>query len=77
MLHYEWRPTSHISWHSEAGVQQQRGLGNDELFLAGRTYLDWAVGKLEIHLGYEHENQQYTAETRTRDYVFLRLRRNF
>ena len=77
MLHYEWRPTSHFSWHSEAGVQDQRGLGNNNLFLAGRTYLDWSVGKLDIHLGYEHENQQYTAETRTRDYVFLRLRRNF
>jgi len=77
MLHYDWRPLPRMSWRSEAGVQQQTGLINGGLFLAGRTYLNWALGQLELHLGYEHENQDYTGETRTRDYVFLRMRRNF
>jgi len=39
--------------------------------------LNWMVGKLEFRLGYEHDNQEYTLEKRERDYVFLRLRRNF
>jgi hypothetical protein len=77
MLHYDWQPVASLSWHAEIGLQQQRDTGFDENLLAARTYLNWMVGKLEFHLGYEHENQQYTAETRTRDFVFMRMRRNF
>lgn len=77
MLHYEWRPFSTFNWRTEAGVQHQSGLGYDEDLFAARSYFNWTVGKLELHLGYEHEDHQYTVEKRTRDFVFLRMRRNF
>ena len=77
MAHYEWHPTGALNWRAEVGYQQQRGSGYDQDLFAARTYLNWMVGKLEMHLGYEHENQKYTAETRARDFVFLRMRRNF
>jgi len=77
MAHYEWRPTSEINWRAELGYQQQSGLGYDQKLFSARTYLDWQVGKLELRLGYEHDSQRYTAESRERDLVFLRMRRNF
>ncbi len=77
MAHYEWHPTGALSWRAEVGYQQQRGSGYDQNLFAARTYLNWMVGKLEMHLGYEHENQKYTAESRARDFAFLRMRRNF
>jgi len=77
MAHYEWHPTSELSWSVEAGYQRQSGTGYDQDLFTVRTYLNWMVGKLEFRLGYEHDNQEYTLEKRERDYVFLRLRRNF
>jgi hypothetical protein len=76
-IHYEWRPTSEINWRVELGCQQQSGLGYDQNLFAARTYLNWLVGRLEFRLGYEHASQRYTAESRERDLVFLRMRRNF
>ena len=77
MAHYDWHPTSSLTWNVEAGYQRQGGLGYDQNLFAARTYLNWTVGKLQLHLGYEHDNQEYTAETRQREFVFLRMRRNF
>jgi hypothetical protein len=77
MVHYEWRPTGGLNWNTEAGLQQQRGGGTDQDLFAARTYLNWTVAKLEMHLGFEHEDQDFSGETQKRDYVFLRVRRNF
>jgi hypothetical protein len=77
MAHLDWQPTAAFSWHSELGFQNLRSAGYNENLLAGRTYLNWLVGKLEVRLGYEHENQDYSAESRAKDLVFLRMRRNF
>jgi hypothetical protein len=77
MAHYDWTPAANFNWHIEAGWQTQSGLGYDENLFAARTYFNWTLGKLELHLGYEHDNQIYTAETRNRDFAFVRVRRNF
>ena len=50
--------------------------GAQDLF-AVRTYVNWTLGKLEVHVGYEHEDQDLTRETRKRDFAFLRVKRNF
>lgn len=73
----EWHPTYYLSWNAEAGVQRTLGSElNDDLF-AARAYLNWHVGELEVHVGYEHDNQNYTTEIMNRDYAFIRIRRNF
>ena len=77
MAHYNWHPVGVFNWSAEAGYQQQSGIGYDQDLFAARTYFNWSIGKLEMHLGYEHDNQEYVAETRERDFVFLRMRRNF
>jgi hypothetical protein len=74
---YEWQPVSSLSWNTEAGYEQERGAGEDQDLIVARSYLNWFVGKLDLRLGYEFQDQQYTAETRERNYVFLRMRRNF
>jgi hypothetical protein len=35
------------------------------------------VGQLQVHLGYEHENQLINSEKRDRDFGFIRVRRTF
>ncbi|HEU6446874.1 MAG TPA: hypothetical protein VFV23_00365 [Verrucomicrobiae bacterium] len=77
MVHYDWHPFVGFNWSAEAGFQQQRGVGLDQDLFAARTYLNWFIGKLEIHVGYEYENQDFTGQTRERNFAFLRLRRNF
>ena len=77
MLHTDWRPTQVFNLAAESGLQQQRGSLADQNLFAARIYLNWAMGKLEIHLGYEHENLQYVGATYTRNYAFLKMRRNF
>ncbi len=77
MLNFEWHPIQGLSWNAEAGVQKTTGSVMNEDLLAARTYLTWRAGKLEVHLGYEHENQNYTTERMKRDYAFFRIRRNF
>ena len=77
MLHYDWHPPGPLSVNAEAGFQQQRGGGYDEDMFAARIYLDWTVGKLEFHAGYQRDDQKFTTETRERDYFFIRMRRNF
>jgi len=77
MAHYDWHPAGSFTWNVEVGYQQQAGLGYDQNLFAARTYFNWNVGKLEFHLGCEHNNQDYVIETSERDFVFLRMRRNF
>ena len=76
-VHYEWRPTSELNWRAELGYQRQSGLGYEQNLFSARTYFDWMAGKLEFRTGYEHDSQKYTGESRERDLVFLRMRRNF
>ncbi len=73
----EWHPVSGFSWNNEAGYEQQRGAGVDEDLIIVRSYLSWLIGKLDFRLGYEFQNQQYTLETNQRNFVYLRMRRNF
>jgi hypothetical protein len=75
--HYDWQLVSGLNWHSEVGYEQQRGEGEDQELIVARSNLNWFVGKLQLRLGYEFQNQEYTAETRERHYVFLEMRRNF
>ena len=77
MLHYDWHPLGRFNVNAEAGLQQQRGGLNDQDLFAARVYLDCFISKLEFHLGYQHEYQEFRDEKRDRDYVFLRMRRNF
>ena len=77
MLTCEWRPTSYLSLNGEGGLQRTSGsVLNQDLF-AARTYLNWHMGKLEVHMGYEYEDQRYTGQTMNRNYAFIRIRRNF
>ena len=77
MLHYEWHPTASLNWNVEVGYRQQRGPGLDQDLFAARTYLNWMLGKLQVHLGYEHGYQNIRGETTDRDFVFLRVKRTF
>jgi hypothetical protein len=74
---YDWQPVSSLSWNSEVGYEEDHGAGEDQNLVVARSYLNWFVGKLDFRLGYEYQNQEYTSETRERNYVFLRMRRNF
>lgn len=77
MLRCDWQPVYGLSWSAEGGLEQQRGNGLDQDLFVARTYLNWIVGKLDIHLGYEYQRQKYIAEQRDRHFVFLRMRRYF
>jgi hypothetical protein len=77
MLHFDWRPSGNLGLNAEAGLRQQRGSLQDQNLFAARIYLNWILGKLEMHLGYEHENNQYVRDVYGRHYAFLKMRRNF
>ena len=77
MLRYDWRPVSSLDWSVEAGYEWQRGHSLDQDLFAVRSYLNWNVGKLDVHLGYEYQDQKYVEQSRDRHYVFLRLKRSF
>jgi hypothetical protein len=77
LLHYEWRPLRVLTWTSEVGYQIQNGFGLDQKLFVARSYVNWNVGKLEFHLGYQHENQDLPQQSRVGDFGFLRARRNF
>jgi len=79
-LHYGLSPLPGVTWSAEAGLQQQRGGVQAEDLFTFRTYLEWTAGRLKVNLGYEYDNQKYTATTTTgqqRHFAFLRFRRNF
>jgi hypothetical protein len=77
LLHYQYRITAGLTWAVEGGYRQQRGFEQDQDLFAARTYLNWIVGQLQVHLGYEHENQLINNEKRDRDFGFIRVRRTF
>jgi hypothetical protein len=77
MFTFEWHPAFNLNWNTEAGLQRTLGNEENQNLLAVRSYLNWTVGKLEMHLGYEYENQNYTSQTMNRNYAFVRIRRNF
>jgi hypothetical protein len=77
MAHYDWRPRPRFSWNTEAGYQRQEGFGLDQNLFAARTYLNWYIGKLEFHAGYQHQNQQLPQERRESDFIFLQVKRDF
>lgn len=77
MVSYDWRPTQRLSWKNEIGYQIQNGFNMDQDYVAARSYLNWSVGKIQLSTGYEHENVDYLHQTKLRDYVFFKLRRNF
>lgn len=77
MFTLEWHPLPGLSWDGEAGVQKTTGSTVNQDLFAARTYLNWHAGKLEVHLGFEHEDQDYTTQIMKRDYAFFRIRRNF
>lgn len=73
----DWQPFSGLSWNSEVGYELNHGAGEDQNLIVARSYLNWFIGKLELHFGWEFQSQQYTAESLERNYVFMRMRRNF
>jgi len=77
LLHYDWHPGGGLSVHVEGGLQQQRGTLEDQNLLAARVHLAWVRGKLEVHCGFDHENLEYVNDVYGRNFVFLRMRRNF
>jgi hypothetical protein len=74
---YTWHPVSAFSWDNQVGYEIQHGAGLDQDLITANSYLSWFIGKLDFRLGYEFENQKYPTETRDRNFVFLRMRRNF
>jgi hypothetical protein len=77
LLHYQYRITAGLTWSVEGGLRRQRGFEQDQDLFTVRTYLNWIVGQLQVHLGYEHENQHINTEIRDRDFGFIRVRRSF
>lgn len=77
MLRHEWRPVTALSIATEAGYRMQRGFGFDQDLFVFRSYLNWHIGKAELHLGYEHETQTLTSEQMIRNFAFIRMRRIF
>jgi hypothetical protein len=77
LLHYDWHPGGGLSLNAEGGLQRQRGSLVDQNLLAARVHLTWIRGKLEVHCGFEHENLEYVNDTYARNFIFVRMRRNF
>ena len=78
LAHYDWRDVPlHLTVTAEGGLEHQRGLGlNQDLFTA-RLHIEWQMGKLNFHLGYDYQNQDFEGEIRARHFAYLRFRRNF
>jgi hypothetical protein len=74
---YDYHPGDRFKWNVEAGLEAQNGFGVAETFLVLRSNLGWHVGKLELNLGYDYQHQEYTAETRERNFLSLRMKRTF
>ncbi len=77
MLNYDLRPLPQLTWRNEVGYQRQTGFNTSQNLLAARTYLNWLYGKIQVNLGYEHQDLDFRNEKRQKDYVFLKFRRNF
>jgi len=78
LAHYEWQdPRLRLTWSVEGGLQRQRGLGLDQDLLVARTHLEWHIGKINLHVGYDYQNRDFNGETMARHFAYLRFRRNF
>jgi hypothetical protein len=77
MVFCDWRPTTHLSWNTEAGLQRAIGSQINQNFIAVRSYLNWNIGKLEVHLGYSYEGQKFPSQRTESNYAFIRFRRYF
>ena len=71
------RLTSHLSTTVEGGVRLERGESFDGDFATCRAGLDWAAGKLTVKLEYEFNDESHLTDSQDRNYVFLRVRRDF
>jgi hypothetical protein len=74
---YDWHPVTTMTLSVQAGYEIQRGNGQDQDLWVARTFFNWLIGKMEVHVGYEFQNQKYPTETRDHHFVFLRAKRNF
>lgn len=77
MVSYDWHPVQKLNWKNEIGYQHQTGFNLDQNLLAARSYVNWMVGRIQVSAGYEHENVDYLHQSKLRDYVFFKIRRNF
>lgn len=75
--HYRQQLTAHLAWNAEGGVMIERGDSYNQNVAIARTGLDWTRGKLTVKFNYEHGNQSTDTDLRNRNYLFLRIRRNF
>ncbi len=74
---WQQRVTSHLSAMVEGGVRFERGETFDSDLATCRAGLDWAVGKLTVKLDYEYNDESHLADAQDRQYIFLRVRRDF
>ena len=77
IAHYQHRFTSSLAWNIEGGVRIDRGPTFDRDAGTLRTELDWAVGKLQVKVGYEYGNETHPTDMMQRHYGYLRMRRTF
>jgi hypothetical protein len=77
MVTHDWHPLQRFGWKNEVGYQRQTGFNLDQNLIVARAYVNWLVGKIQVSAGYEHENVDYAHQSKLRDYVFFKLRRNF
>jgi hypothetical protein len=74
---YHQRITSYLYYLVEGGVRWEQGQGLDQRQATARTELNFALGKLRVHLGYQFNNDDIRGELREKHFVYLRARRNF
>ena len=77
LLHYDSVLAPNLSFNCEGGVQIQRGTTFDRNLAVARAGLDWTMGKLIVKLGYEYNLESHIYDSRERNYLFVRVRRNF
>jgi hypothetical protein len=74
---YGWHLGSSLGLNCQAGYMQQSSYNADQESIVFRADFSWRMGKLDLKLGYQFENQEYIYETRGRNYVYLNMRRTF
>ena len=77
IVRYQHQFAAQLSWFAEGGVRIERGDTSDRDTGTARVGLDWAIGKLNVKVGYEFNQENYIHDTSERHYFFLRARRTF
>jgi hypothetical protein len=78
LAHYEWQePAIRMTCSAEGGLQRQRGFGLNQDLLVARLRFEWLVGKLNISLRYDYQDQEFNSESRVRHFAYLKLKRTF